>query len=72
MCATWQEHEWASQRFLEASRHPSMGQYNRFVVRCAKCGREKTMTEWLDVTVAFDRQSDLSANEERQYDQAET
>ena len=56
-CATWSEHEWASQRFLETSRHPSMGRYVRSLVRCAKCGRETTMTEWLDLPVTGDVRS---------------
>ena len=49
MCTTWNEHEWTSQQFVEAARHPSMGRYNRFLVRCGQCGRETTMTEWLDL-----------------------
>jgi len=51
MCTTWSEHEWTSQQFVEAARHPSMGRYNRFLVRCARCGRETTMTEWLELPV---------------------
>jgi hypothetical protein len=49
MCQTWTEHEWRQPRFVEAGRHPTMGRYNRYVVRCNGCGRETTQTEWIDL-----------------------
>lgn len=45
-CAVWQEHEWAGPRFLETGRHPTMGSFQKFLVRCAKCGKETIETRW--------------------------
>ena len=47
-CA-WADHEWGARRVVESGRHPALGQYLRYLVRCRRCGRETTETEWLDV-----------------------
>ena len=55
MCAEWSEHEWDGQRFLENGRHSSMGRFQRYLVRCNRCGRETTQTEWLDLSETISR-----------------
>ena len=47
-CQGWHDHEWSSRAFVESGRHPTMGRFNRFVMRCAKCQRTTTQTEWIE------------------------
>ena len=51
MCEQWTDHQWREPKFVESGRHPSMGRYLLYLVRCANCPRETTMTEWLDMPI---------------------
>lgn len=48
-CETWSDHVWGGRQFVDTGRHPTMGHYQRYLVRCDHCGKETTETEWLDV-----------------------
>lgn len=58
MCAIWTDHEWGSARFLEVGKHPSMGRYQRVLVRCEYCKQETTETHWLDLPMRAMRVSE--------------
>lgn len=45
-CECWSDHEFEGKKFLESGRHPTMGNYHRYLVTCTRCGRETIMTEW--------------------------
>ena len=55
MCATFAEHEWALPKFLESGKSPTLGRYNRFLVRCTRCDSKTTQTEWLDLSDTISR-----------------
>ncbi len=48
-CATWMDHHFTSPKFVENGQHPTMGRYQKHLVRCEHCGAETTETCWLDI-----------------------
>lgn len=48
-CRTWLDHCWAAPRFIESGKSPTMGRYQKYLVRCDNCQKETTQTEWLDL-----------------------
>lgn len=50
-CDLWQDHDWSDPRFVEAGVHPTMGRFTKYVVRCTRCGKETTLTEWHKLTL---------------------
>lgn len=48
-CEVWTDHRWTEPRFVEAGKHPTMGRYQKFLVRCEQCPKETTETRWLDL-----------------------
>lgn len=57
-CPTWQDHQWGGARFVESGRHPTMGWYQKYVVRCARCPRETTETRWLTLSALLRREEE--------------
>lgn len=51
-CPSWADHNWVERRFIEAGQHPTMGHYQKFIVRCRHCGAETTETQWTDLMTA--------------------
>lgn len=49
VCETWADHQWGGHRFVEVGRHPTMGHFQKLLVRCERCGRETTETRWMDL-----------------------
>jgi hypothetical protein len=50
ICESWSDHAWSAPRFVEHGRHLTMGAYQKFLVRCERCGHETTLTEWLTLS----------------------
>lgn len=50
VCLTWNDHRWSEPRFLEAGRHPTMGNYHRYVTTCEFCKRTTTETRWFELS----------------------
>lgn len=53
-CDVWADHEWEGKTFIEAGRHPTLGAFQKYGMRCRNCGRRTFETLWLSVPVRFD------------------
>lgn len=52
VCLTFADHRWSEPRFLEAGRHPTMGNYHAYEVKCEFCGRTTVEKRWFQLPVS--------------------